>query len=80
MLDPVPKERTKEILAGSDVVLHLLRNEPVFQTALPNKILDAFSAHRPLITTVDGLPRRLAEESGGGYAPTTRELAAELRR
>ena len=80
LLDPVPKERAKEILAGSDVVLHLLRNERVFQTALPNKMLDAFGARRPLITTVDGLPRRLAEERGGGYAPTTQELAAELRR
>lgn len=80
LLGPVPKERVKEILAGADVVLHLLRNEPVFHTALPNKVLDAFSAHRPLITTVDGLPRRVAEESGGGYAGTTDELASELRR
>jgi glycosyltransferase involved in cell wall biosynthesis len=80
LLDPVPKDRAKEILAGADVVLHLLRNEPIFRTALPNKILDAFSAHRPLITTVDGLPRRLAEESGGGYAASAEELAAELRR
>jgi glycosyltransferase involved in cell wall biosynthesis len=80
VLGPVSKERAKEILAASDVVLHLLRNERIFHAALPNKILDAFGAHRPLITTVDGLPRRLAEESGGGYAATAAELAAELRR
>ncbi len=80
LLDPVPKDRVKEILAAADVVLHLLRNEPVFRSALPNKVLDAFGAHRPLITTVDGLPRELALASGGGYAPTTEELQRELRR
>jgi glycosyltransferase involved in cell wall biosynthesis len=80
LLDPVPKDRVKEILAAADVVLHLLRNEPVFRSALPNKVLDAFGAHRPLITTVDGLPRELALASGGGYAPTTEELERELRR
>jgi len=80
LLGPVPKERVKELLAGADVVLHLLRNTPVFHAALPNKVIDAFSAHRPFITTVDGLPRKLAEESGGGYAGTTDALAAELLR
>jgi colanic acid biosynthesis glycosyl transferase WcaI len=79
LLGPVPKERVKEILAASDVVLHLLRNEPIFRTALPNKVLDAFSAHRPFVTTVDGLPRELADASGGGYAPSVAALATELR-
>jgi len=78
LLNPVPKERVAEILAASDVVLHLLRDEPLFRTALPNKMLDAFSAHRPLVTTVDGLPRELAEASGGAYSPAS-SLAAELR-
>jgi glycosyltransferase involved in cell wall biosynthesis len=80
LLGPVAKDHAKEILAAADVVLHILRNSPLFHTALPNKVIDAFSAHRPFITTVDGLPRRMAEESGGGYAATTDELASELRR
>jgi colanic acid biosynthesis glycosyl transferase WcaI len=79
LLGPVPRERVQEILAACEVVLHLLRNEPIFRTALPNKVLDAFSAHRPFITTVDGLPRELAEASGGGYAGSGGTLVSELR-
>jgi hypothetical protein len=70
----------KELLAGADVVLHLLRDAPVFHAAMPNKVIDAISAHRPFITTVDGLPRQLAVEGGGGYAGTTEALASEVRR
>jgi colanic acid biosynthesis glycosyl transferase WcaI len=80
LIGPVTKERAREILAAADVVLHILRNSPLFHSALPNKVIDAFSAHRPFITTVDGLPRRMAEESGGGFAATTDALASEFRR
>lgn len=80
ILDPVPKDRVGDYLAASDVCLHVLRPDPVFATALPSKVLDYFSAHRPFITTVPGLPQKLAEESGGSFVATTGELTSELRR
>jgi glycosyltransferase involved in cell wall biosynthesis len=76
----VPKAEVAGLLAAADVCLHLLRRDPVFETALPSKVLEYFGSHRPFVTTVPGLPERLAHESGGGFAPTAEELAAELER
>jgi len=80
MLGAVPKRQVPELLAASDVCLHVLRDDPIFHAAQPTKVLEYFSAHRPFITTVDGLPRALAEASGGSFAPTAERLAAEAVR
>jgi colanic acid biosynthesis glycosyl transferase WcaI len=79
-LGPVSKAGIPPLLAASDVCLHLLRPDPVFETAQPTKVLDYFGAHRAFITTVPGLPAKLAAESAGSFAPTADELEAELRR
>jgi colanic acid biosynthesis glycosyl transferase WcaI len=80
ILPPVPKERVPDFLAASDICLHLLRPDPLFAGALPSKILEYLGAHRPFITTVPGVPQRLATESGGAFAPSLEHLVAELRR
>ena len=80
MLGAVPKSRVPEFLAASDVCLHVLRPDPIFQGAQPTKVLEYFGAHRTFITTVDGVPRALAEASGGSFAPTAEALAAETTR
>jgi colanic acid biosynthesis glycosyl transferase WcaI len=76
----VPKAEVAAVLAAADVCLHLLRRDPVFATALPSKVLEYFGAHRPVVTTVPGLPEQLVRESGGGYAPSAEELAEEIER
>ena len=80
MLDAVARERVDDFLAASDVCLHVLRPDPLFSYALPNKILSYFEAHRPFVTNVAGLPERLARESGGAYCPSAHDMADELRR
>jgi colanic acid biosynthesis glycosyl transferase WcaI len=80
ILPPAPKEEVPKILAASDVCLHLLRPDPLFTAALPSKVLEYLGAHRPFITTVAGVPERLALESGGGCARSLEELVVELRR
>jgi glycosyltransferase involved in cell wall biosynthesis len=80
ILPPVPKERVPDLLAASDVCLHLLRPDPLFAGALPSKVLEYLGAHRPFVTTVPGVPERLATASGGGFAPSVQQLVAELRR
>jgi colanic acid biosynthesis glycosyl transferase WcaI len=80
ILPPVPKERVPDFLAASDICLHLLRPDPLFAGALPSKILEYLGAHRPFITTMPGVPQRLATESGGAFAPSLEHLVAELRR
>jgi putative colanic acid biosynthesis glycosyltransferase WcaI len=80
ILPPVPKAEVANVLAASDVCLHLLRPDPLFTGALPSKILEYLGAHRPFITTVAGVPERLAAESGGSFAPTPEDLVREVRR
>lgn len=76
----LPRECVPMILAASDVCLHLLKPDPVFASALPTKVLEYFTSRRPFVTTVPGLPEKLALESGGGFAPTAAELTAEIAR
>jgi glycosyltransferase involved in cell wall biosynthesis len=76
----LPRDRVPAILAASDVCLHLLRPDPLFASAQPTKVLEYFAARRPFITTVPGLPEKLAVESGGGFAPTAAALAAEIEK
>lgn len=78
LLPAAPPARVQELLAAADVCLHLLAPSELFASALPNKLLDYFSAHRPFITTTPGLPETIARESGGGFAPTAAALADEL--
>lgn len=80
LIGVVPKEDVAELLAAADVCLHLLRPDAVFETALPTKMLEYFGAHRPVITTVPGLPEELATASGGAFAPTADALRGELGR
>ena len=80
ILPPVPKDEIPDVLAASDVCLHLLRPDPLFAGALPAKTLEYLGAHRPFITTVPGVPERLAVSSGGGFAPSADALVRELKR
>ena len=80
LVGAVPKEQVSDWLAASDVCLHLLRRDAVFESALPSKVLEYFGAHRPFVTNVPGLPQRLALASGGGVAEDAPALAAELAR
>lgn len=75
LLPPIPRDEVDDLLAAADVGLHLLRADPVFESALPSKVLDYLGAHLPFITTVDGLPKRVALASGGGAVASAAELA-----
>lgn len=76
----VGKDGVRRLLAASDVCLHLLRDDPVFASAQPTKMLEYFGAARPVVTTATGRPEELARAAGGGHATSAPELAAELQR
>ena len=65
LLPPTGRDEVDDLLAAADVGLHLLRPDPVFESALPSKVLDYLGAHLPFVTTTEGLPSRIATESGG---------------
>lgn len=80
MLGPIPKAEARHLLAGADVGLHLLRPDPVFESALPTKVLEYLGCHLPFITTVPGLPAQVAAATGGDLASDASGLAAAMRR
>jgi hypothetical protein len=75
LLGPLPKQDARDLLAAADVGLHLLRPDPVFESALPTKVLEYLGCHLPFITTVPGLPAQVAAETGGNLARDADELA-----
>lgn len=78
LLGAVPKARARELLSASDVGLHLLRPDPVFESALPTKVLEYLGCHLSFLTTVPGLPAQIADATGGGRAQNADDLAALL--
>jgi glycosyltransferase involved in cell wall biosynthesis len=78
LLEPQPKNEVDALLAAADAGLHLLRPDPIFESALPTKVLDYLGAHLPFITTTAGTPAAVALESGGAAVTTAAELARTL--
>jgi len=78
LLPPVPRDEVDDLLTAADVGLHLLRPDPVFESALPSKVLDYLGAHLPFITTVGGLPTQVALASGGGAVASAGQLAQAI--
>jgi glycosyltransferase involved in cell wall biosynthesis len=61
-----PKEEIPEILCASDACLAILKNITMFKTTYPNKVFDYMAAGRPTIFAIDGVIRRVLEDSNGG--------------
>jgi glycosyltransferase involved in cell wall biosynthesis len=80
LLGPIPKEDARDLLSAADVGLHMLRPDPVFESALPTKVLEYLGCHLPFITTVPGLPATVAEATGGNLARDADALADAMRR
>lgn len=87
VLGAVPHERVPGLLADAAAAVVLLRNRPLFEGALPTKMLEAMAAGRPVVLSARGEAARLLEASGGGVvvpaedpealAVALRELAAD---
>lgn len=60
---PVPKCNVSEYIAASNICLLTLKNIPVFQTALPNKIFDYMYLDKPVICAVKGEVAELIEKN-----------------
>jgi glycosyltransferase involved in cell wall biosynthesis len=81
MLGAVPARRVPSLYAESDVAVVMLRDLPIFEGALPTKLLEAMAAGRPVVLAARGEAARLVEaESCGVVVPPEdpRALAAAL--
>lgn len=81
MLGAVPAERVPSLYAETDVAVVMLRDLPIFEGALPTKMLEAMAAARPVVLAARGEAARLIEaESCGVVVPpeNPRALAEAL--
>jgi glycosyltransferase involved in cell wall biosynthesis len=81
MLGAVPAECIPSLYAESDVAVVMLRDLPIFEGALPTKLLEAMAAGRPVVLAARGEAARLVEaESCGIVVPPEdpRALAGAL--
>ena len=63
---PVPKSDMPEVIAASNACIATLQNIPMFKTTYPNKVFDYMAAAKPTILGIDGVIRKVIEESKGG--------------
>ncbi len=73
---PVPKEGMKEVLAGADACLAILKPLEMYKTTYPNKVFDYMAAGRPVLLAIDGVIREVVEAAGAGLAVEPGNAAA----
>jgi glycosyltransferase involved in cell wall biosynthesis len=67
-LGRVDRDRVPELLGGADMAVLSLRDLPLFEDALPSKLLEYMAAGRPVVASAAGDVARLLERSQGGIA------------
>jgi lipopolysaccharide/colanic/teichoic acid biosynthesis glycosyltransferase len=60
------KTEVAEVMAASDACIAILKDIPMFRTTYPNKVFDYMAAGRPTLLAIDGVIRKVVEESGAG--------------
>jgi glycosyltransferase involved in cell wall biosynthesis len=81
MLGTVPAGQVPELYARADVAVVLLRDRPLFEQALPTKLLEALAAARPIVLSARGEAADLVRAAGSGVVVAPEdppELAAAL--
>jgi glycosyltransferase involved in cell wall biosynthesis len=63
-----PRERIPSIINSSDVCLSLLKNEEVFKTVIPTKMLEYMSCGRPVVLAVGGQAEKILSEANAGIS------------
>ena len=67
-LGRVNRDRVPELLGDADLAMLSLRDLPLFEDALPSKLLEYMAAARPVVASAAGDVARLLERSQGGVA------------
>ncbi len=80
---PVPKNEMSGVLAASDACIAILKPLEMYKTTYPNKVFDYMAAGRPTLCCIDGVIRKVIEDSNGGiFVPpgNAHELAQAVLR
>lgn len=65
---PRPVQEMSEVMAGADVQLVCLKDDPLFHLTMPSKIQAILASGRPVITCAPGDAAALTTESGAGWS------------
>jgi glycosyltransferase involved in cell wall biosynthesis len=76
MLGTVPSDQVPRLYAQSDAAVVLLRDLPIFQGALPTKVLEAMAAGRPLLLAARGEAATLVQRAGAGLVVSPEDPSA----
>lgn len=76
---PRPAEAIPEVLAAADGILVMLRDGPLYEHALPTKLLEGMAAGRPVIVSAAGEAATIVAKAEAGYVARP-EDPASLRR
>jgi glycosyltransferase involved in cell wall biosynthesis len=71
-----PREKIPEIINSSDVCLALLKNQEVFKTVIPTKMLEFMSCGRPVVLGVGGQAEKILGEADAGISVEAENPAA----
>jgi len=66
IIDPLPKNQVPEGVAAADACLNTCINLPVIHTASPNKMFEALSSGKPVITNMPGWMESLVKDHNTG--------------
>jgi len=61
-----PRQRIPSLLSAADACLVMLRNNELFKTVIPTKLLEYMACARPVIVAVDGQARKIVEDARAG--------------
>jgi glycosyltransferase involved in cell wall biosynthesis len=70
----VPPKLVPTVLAAGDAAVVLLRRGPIYEHALPTKLVEGLASGRPLIVSADGDAARIVEEAGAGLTAAAEDL------
>jgi glycosyltransferase involved in cell wall biosynthesis len=77
---PIPKSDMPNLLAASDVGLHVLADVPLFRYGVsPNKLFDYMAAGLPVVTNCPGEVENLVNDAHAGVAVGPGELERAVR-
>lgn len=65
-LDPVPKHEANAYLNAADICLVTLQDIPLFEGAIPTKLLDYMACSKPVICGIRGEAQRIMTMAGAG--------------
>jgi glycosyltransferase involved in cell wall biosynthesis len=78
-LKEVASDRMPAYLSAADCTIVPLRDEPVFQGALPSKMFEVWSCERPIILSAAGEAEEVVKQAGGGIVAPPEDAGALAR-